>query len=271
MAKAKAAAPTKNLPATKTSTAVGHVLDFSADAGAGFEGAGREAFAIPFLTVLQSMSPQCKKSDGAYIKGAEEGMVYNNVTGEVFDGNEGVELVPCAFTQTFVEWHTRESGGGLVAEYDSVAGMALRGNCKRDDKNRDILPNGNQLNDTRNHYVLFKDSEGHWQPALLSLTSTQIKASRNWMTTMQRTSATSNVPMFAQRYTLTTTPQSNDKGSWYGVHFEFVGLVEDEETYTQAKAFYTQAKTGGVKASPREGAEGNPNTGVDFDDDPEDM
>jgi hypothetical protein len=108
-------------------------------------------------------------------------MIYNNVTGELFDGATGIELIPCAFSQTFVEWRTRDSGGGLVAEYDSVSGTALRGNCKRNDKNQDILPNGNQLNDTRNHYVLFKTDDGLWEPALLSMTSTQIKTSRNWM------------------------------------------------------------------------------------------
>ena len=267
MAKAKATPAAKNLPTTRAATTVGHALDYAADAGAGFEGAGREAFAIPFLGVLQSMSPQCKKSDGAYIKGAEEGMLFNTVTNEVFDGSEGVEIIPCAFTQTFVEWATRESGGGFIAEYDAVSGTALRGNCKRDDKNRDILPNGHQLNDHRNHYVLFKDADGNWQPALMSLSSTQIKASRNWMSAMQRICTTQGVPMFALHYQLTTVPQQNDKGSWYGVQFAHIGLVDDEEAYSAAKAFYTQAKTGGVKTSPRE----TPEAGATSTDDPDDM
>lgn len=41
--------------------------------GTGLEEAGVGDYAIPFLRVLQSMSPQLKKSDGQYIQGAEEG------------------------------------------------------------------------------------------------------------------------------------------------------------------------------------------------------
>lgn len=70
---------------------------FEGDAGGGMEGTDFDSFAVPFLVVLQSMSPQCKKSDGAYIEGAEEGMIFNTASGEVFDGEEGVMLVPFAY------------------------------------------------------------------------------------------------------------------------------------------------------------------------------
>lgn len=231
-------------------TAVSTKLDYGADAGFGFEDATKDAYAIPFLTILQSGSPQCKKSDGAYIKGAEEGMIFNTVTNELFA--DGVTVIPCAFAQSFVEWNLREQGGGFVAEYDSVAGTALRQQAHRDDKNREILPNGHQLNDTRNHYVLFKDHEGYWQPAMMSLTSTQIRASRNWMTTMQRLCATNKAPMFALQFQINTAPQQNDKGTWFGYTFEYLGLVDDEDTYTSAKAFYEQARSGLVKTQQRD-------------------
>lgn len=252
MAKAKA-----GVPAAPAKTAVSTAINFGADAGSGFEGAGREAFAIPFLTILQSGSPQCKKSDGAYIKGAEEGMLFNSVTQELFASDDGVEVIPCAFTQTFVEWNLRESGGGLIAEYDSLAGASLRAQCRRDDKNREILPNGHQLNDTRNHYVLFKDGDGHWQPAIMSLTSTQIRASKTWMTTMQGICTTQKAPMFALRFQVTTSPQQNDKGTWYGFSFEHLGLIEDAEVYAKAKTFYEQARSGAVKTQPRESPAGD--------------
>jgi hypothetical protein len=46
-------AKSKKLPATPVTTAV--AISFAEDAGAGFESAGREAFAIPFLSVLQAI------------------------------------------------------------------------------------------------------------------------------------------------------------------------------------------------------------------------
>ena len=74
--------------AVKEDTAM--VAAQSEDSGSGFEETSAESFAIPFLSILQSGSPQCKKSDGAYIKGAEEGMLFNSVTGDMY-GEEGVE------------------------------------------------------------------------------------------------------------------------------------------------------------------------------------
>ena len=66
-------------------------------AGTGLEEAGADDYAIPFLRVLQSMSPQLKKSDGKYIQGAEEGNLFNTVTESYYDGTEGVEIIPCAY------------------------------------------------------------------------------------------------------------------------------------------------------------------------------
>jgi hypothetical protein len=232
-----------------TRTKVGPAFDFAADAGAGFEGAGREAYAIPFLVILQSGSPQCKRSDGAYIKGAEEGMLLNTVTNELF--NEPVKVIPCSYAQTFIEWGLREQGGGFIVEYDAAAGQALKSSCRRDDKNRDILPNGHQLNDTRNHYVLFQDGDGYWQTAMMSMHSTQIKASRQWMTAMQNLATVHNAPMYALVFNVTTTAQQNDKGTWYGYSFSFDGLIDDAEAYAKAKAFYNSARSGQVKTQSR--------------------
>ena len=83
-------------------------LNYSADAGSGFEETSQESYAIPFLSILQSGSPQVKKSDGAYIKGAEEGMLIDSVTQTLFA--DGVEVIPCHYTQRFIEWGLREQG-----------------------------------------------------------------------------------------------------------------------------------------------------------------
>ena len=85
-------AVTKKAQASVPST---QVMDFEADSGAGFEGADSQSFAIPYLIILQSNSPQVDEDDGKYIKGAKVGMFLNTVTGEIFDGKEGVNLVPC--------------------------------------------------------------------------------------------------------------------------------------------------------------------------------
>jgi len=232
------------------------------DAGAGFEEADKEAYAIPFLTILQSGSPQCKKSDGAYIKGAEEGMIFDTVAQEIIDGDVGIVVIPVHYQRRIVEWAPRESGGGFVAEH--LPEQAPRGH--RDESGRDVLDNGNYLVDTRYHYVLYRradDEAGDWKPALITMSSTQLKKSRRWMTLMQsRRVAGKPIPMFGATYHLTTVPESNDKGSWFGWAIAPGDLVMDADLYAQAKGFRESLLAGEAKVQHPE-----PQHADDYDED----
>lgn len=234
--------------AVKADTSVALASQFADDAGAGFEDASSAAYAIPFLQILQSGSPQCKKSDGAYIKGAEEGMLFNTVTQELYDGDEGVIVIPCHFMQRFVEWKARESGGGFVREYLPSDAPAT----EKDDKGRDLLDNGNTLVDTRNHYVLIKKPDGSLTPALIAMSSTQLKKSKQWMSIMQGIKVKGadgfqTAPMMSRMYKLTTVPESNDKGSWFGFKVEMAGVVSDPAEYAEARSFRDAVRSGAAK------------------------
>ena len=233
------------------------VIDFSEDLNAGFEEADQKSFAIPFLSILQSGSPQCKKSEGAYVKGAEEGFLFNSVSQEFVDGSVGVIVIPCHFVRTMNEWTPRDSGGGLVTVHSAVEGDELLSRCSKGPKGEDVLPNGNYLTDTRNHYVLIVHADGTYEPAFFPLGSTQIKKSKRWMTLMNNIRIGNNIaPMFSQMYKITTIPESNDKGSWFGVKIEHAGQVTDVNLYKAAKAFREMVKAGEAKPV-------NPNQGCD--------
>lgn len=236
--------------AVKESTALAN-FNVSADAGAGFEDTSTESFAIPFLSILQSGSPQVKKSDGAYIKGAEEGMLFNSVTNEVYSGDEGVEIIPCHYTQRFIEWKLREDGGGFVGEH--LPTDPIVSSTTQDDKFRRITPNGTQLVDTRNHYVLIRTANG-LSPAIMSLSSSQLKKSKQWMSMMQgmkiknpETGMFDIAPMYSNVYKVSTVAESNDKGSWFGYRFSLVGKVTDEAEYNEAKSFASVVRAGNTK------------------------
>ncbi len=192
-------------------------------AGTGLEEASADDYAIPFLRVLQSMSPQLKKSDGKYIQGAEEGNLFNTVTETVYDGTQGVALIPCAYKKKFIEWIPRENGGGLVD--DSHPASILK-QCKKDDKGRFILENGNQIAETAEYYCIVAQDEGAPEQVLLSLTSSQLGFSRRWNTMLNNARVqnakgeTVPAPMFSYMYNLTTIPQSNDQYSWMGLSVE---------------------------------------------------
>ena len=206
------------------------------DPNEGFEEADSTSYAIPFLIVLQKLSPAVDKDESTYVKGAKPGMIMNTVTKDLY---ETVTVVPVHYRKTFIEWVLRENGGGFRGENDPAVGRELQSTCSVNDKNQFILPNGNQLSEAANHYVLVEGEAG-WEPVLISMSSTQLKASRQWMTQMkQATVATPNgmqkASMFAYRWTLGTESQSNDKGKWFGWTLERDEQVDTIELVTDAR------------------------------------
>src|SRR5215471_6335920 len=77
---------------------------FEGESGAGHEYVRAQDQAIPFLAILQSGSPQVGK-DSEYE--GEEGMIFDNVTGECFDGSDGISVIPCQFIPKLSEWRPR--------------------------------------------------------------------------------------------------------------------------------------------------------------------
>ena len=240
------------------------VVDYDEDAGAGFDTADKDAYAIPFVSILQAGSPQVKKSDGAYIKGAEEGFIFNSVTQEVVTGEEGIKVVPCYYMRRFVRWGARETGGGFKAEYtadDPIINTAkvVDGRSYFPDENGEVNPKSSDvLVDTRNHYVLVVREDGSFSPAVVSMTSSQLKKSRQWMSKMDGLKFTGKdgqvktKPMFSHFYQLTTVPESNDAGSWFGYKItlgEEVASV-NPGLYAAAKAFQKSITAGEVKTQP---------------------
>ena len=74
--------------------------------------------ALPFLKILAQLSPEVNKRDGKYVEGAEAGMIYNSVTGELYNGVEGINVIPCFYKLEYLEWKDRGEGlGAPVAIY----------------------------------------------------------------------------------------------------------------------------------------------------------
>ena len=59
-----------------------HLFD---DGLGGFESLSADVVAFPFIRILQSLSPQCKRTDPNHIPGAEEGMFLNNINNRVIE------------------------------------------------------------------------------------------------------------------------------------------------------------------------------------------
>ncbi|GAF75972.1 unnamed protein product [marine sediment metagenome] len=232
-------------------------MDFEADSGAGFEGADSQSFAIPYLVVLQKNSPQVDEDDGKYMKDAKAGMFFNTVTQELYST---VRLCPAYYQRMLVEWVPRDAGGGFRgAHHPSTIDM---NKLARDDSGRFRMENGNFLADTRYHFVLIVADDGSSSPAVISLTSTQIKKSKQWMSQMNSLKIPGKAgpytpPMSSHLYNATTVKEENDKGSWKGWKIEMDGMLSAEQAgiYVNAADFRKMVQEGDavVTAPPETG------------------
>jgi hypothetical protein len=226
----------------------------TAGEGAAFDSSEMQ---IPFVRVLQALSPQLNKKKPEYIEGATQGDLFNTVTGEYWPGEQGVTVIPCFQTTKYLEFVPRDMGGGFKGEIspnDSVLQQTMRSGSK------EMLPSGNELVKSDQHFCLVVAEDGSYQPAVVDMKSTQLKVSRRWKTqiAMQKvkhpkTGAMITPAVFATMWKLSTTEESNDQGSWNNYQVEKVGLVTNRDLLLEAKAFRDSIAAGEVKAAAEEG------------------
>ena len=223
---------------------------FEDDAAKGLGAIGQEDLALPFLKILGQLSPEVNKRDGKYVEGAEPGMIYNSVSGELYDGVKGIDVIPCFYKLEYIEWKDRGEGlGAPVAIYDSSSDIMSK--TTPDANYKDRLPNGNYIEKTASHFVIVSGDSP--STALISMKSTQLKISRKWNSMMSGIKMKGANGMFTPAsfshiYKLKTTQMSNDKGTWFGWEVSKVGPVTDKGLYNQAKAFSENISKGSVKA-----------------------
>ena len=221
----------------------------TAGEGASFDSSEMQ---IPFVRILQAMSPQLSKKKPEFIDGASQGDLFNTVTNQYWEGEEGVTVIPCYQTTKYLEFVPREQGGGFQGEIpanDPVLTKTTREGAK------EILPNGHELVKSDQHYCLVVDGDGSFQPTVIDMKSSQLKVSRRWKTqiAMQKvkhpkTGAMVTPAVYATMWKLSTTEETNDQGTWGNYQVSKVNLVNSRDLLMEAKAFRESIMAGEVKA-----------------------
>ncbi len=238
-------------------------FDFSDDIGGGFEGTDSDSFAIPFLRVLQSGSPETNKINSQYIKEAKPGMLFNTVTKELYDGEEGITVLPCAYQRRFIVWApkggTATYKGEMLpeeAQEREADGRLTRLNNQLYVCEKGTTPNKDvhdSVSDTRNHFCLIISTAGTAEQVLLSLSSSQIKKSKQLMGLLNGVKLDTKhgritPPTWMTKVRIKTVEESNDLGSWFGVSFSAEGIIKDTGLYTQGKEFNASVTAGAAGA-----------------------
>jgi hypothetical protein len=213
---------------------------------------------IPFIRIIQALSPQINKRDPAYIDGASSGDVFNTVTGHHWEGEKGLTVIPCYQETKYLKFTPRESGGGFLGELakdDPDVVAATRTGSK------EILPDGNELVKSDQHYCIVLE-DGVPSFGIVDMKSSQLKVSRRWKTQIKmlsvkhpKTGVLVSPPIFGTMWQLTTVEESNDQGTWMNWSVANAGFVEDKEILEAAVNFRKSVMSGEAKAVAQDVAE----------------
>lgn len=228
---------------------------------------------VPFLSLLQDNSPQRKKKHEKYVEGAEEGMIFNSATGELYGADTGVTIVPVYVQKVTVEWEPRDEdggGGGFVGRtpgwnHPDIVQQAAQG----------VPPNkyrsaaGNVLKQTYYLWCVICNEDGSFDYAIMSFESTKIAAfkdfnSKRAKATIQNADGTKTpVPAWRMLLNVGTRFQRGKKGDFYNYVLRFQNaqdgsvnevawkpaiLAEDDPRAVAARNFYASIQSGAVVA-----------------------
>jgi len=215
---------------------------FREDSEKGFENVRQEQLALPILKLLQNGSGEAQKRNQNYVEGAEPGMFLNTVTKKLYDGDSGITVIPCYHKMEYQEWAEFGTGSGRPEQIYPADSDILSKTTK--DGGKDRLPNGNYILTVHQNYVLILGEDGSAETALISMSSSQGKIARKWLSlqmsqTMTDKEGTFTPASFAFAYKLTSVLNSGKGNQWYGFNVSLAGPVEDAALYARAKDFHT--------------------------------
>ena len=220
---------------------------FEADAKLGFENIDQESLALPILKLLQNGSGEAQKRNANYVEGAEPGMFFNTVTRKLYNGDKGIQVIPCHYRLEYQEWADFGTGSGRP-ENIYPASSDILSKTTKDANGKDRLPNGHYIQKTSQHFVIITDDKSA-ETALISMYSSQSKVSRKWNSMMM--SITKNgkdgpytPPPFSHYYKISSVENTGKGNQWYGYNIVKVGEVTDANVYKRAKTFYESCRRG---------------------------
>lgn len=242
---------------TPEETALATAADFAEYAGAGLEGITADEISIPFIGILQALSPQLQENTAL-----RAGMLVNTVTGEAWDGKVGVKFIPATRQHFFVEWKPRKEGGGFVAQHLPSSQVVATAKAASTEFGKYTTPAGNDLIETFYVYGIGITPTGERFQAALAFKSTQIKKYKSWMTRAMSVQIQVSpdrriaAPLFAHRYTLRTVADKNNKGTFHNWEIGFDGenapaarLSPKSEDFLAAVAIREAIESGKARAA----------------------
>lgn len=253
---------------TKRSSEVVVDDDLVSLGGLGAEKVVAKDVLIPRLVILQALSPQVQKKKAEFIEGAEVGDFCNVATSDIY--KESVIVIPCFFITNYLEW--TKNRGGLAGNYGDDPSVLQK--AQRNEKNQNIMPNGNIIEETAQWYCLL-NTGGLWERVFFPLKATNLKHSRKWMTLCRAENITKKdgalwkPPLFWRSWQLSIVDVSNEQGDWFTFKPEkretTLELDSSKHLLNLCMGFYTDLIGGKVKGDVESTQDDSPQNGRSHD------
>ena len=208
---------------------------------------------IPFIRILQALSPQINKREDTYVECAEEGMLINTANNQLFDGEAGVTVVPIKFQNNVTIWKPRAQGGGLVR--DCKDDMRALDTAHRQTNGKLLDDDGNEVLHSALYYALLLVPNELPCLCLISMFGAGWKAAKLWNTRMKDLTVIGPdlkripfPPVFAGTWKLTVVYDSNDQGKFFRwVEPQFLGYTHQMTDGRDIMELVKQARLGIAK------------------------
>ena len=187
-------------------------LDFlNEHANEGFEGLDSRDYVIPFLRILQRMSPQCDEDSAEKLTGAMPGLFFNTVNRKIY--GKSVQVIPISFKKLWLEWLPKRMG--LVNRYEPYS---IKVDTSDFSHWRIKERPENIIQETYSFFCLLI---GHIDdgPLIFSLSSSGLRHGKNWNTQLMMTRLPNGkrAPFYSSVWKLETVINKNKDGSWYQI------------------------------------------------------
>lgn len=201
----------------------------------GSENVTTDDLIIPRVELVQDLSPCRKRNDPSYIEGCDGGMLYNNVTRELYGTD--ILIIPVFYRKEYLVWKDRADGGGFRGAFSTMAEAETE---------IAIIEDGDKCEavETAQHFCLLIDPvTGKEEEVVLSLSRSKMKASRTLNSLIRMSESDS----FSRVYKVSAVAAKNAKNQdFFNVVVSPAGFPS-ERSYKRAEALYESIMSGSVK------------------------
>ena len=232
---------------------------YAEDIGAGFDGQTSEDIGIPYLALMQQMSPEVT-AEGSEVK---MGQWVCRGTGEVF--KDGVTIIPCLTRHVYREWQSRDpTSSAPVADHEIDSPLIIK--VRKDQPFGDYSHPDNPdhpLVEVFDMFCVHLTSDGVGIPAVVSFSSTAIKSYKEFILRARSLlvqlpdGRKINPPLFSTAYTLRSKRVEKKPHAWAVPVVTFADpagaeksrILPSSELYAQAKSLREAVLSGQAKAA----------------------